>query len=358
MNLEKIIEKITARSSRNLLALLLGATIATSALGKNDPLRKRYDWDDDKNVDWIWTEPKGSLDHYNVYYSVDGGTFNLHGTTKVPSYTVIGEEDRTYSIKVCAVTSAGAEGPFSPEANKVKLDLTNPTTPIIGSCQETRVVDDITFTIGLIKPSSDRNFWTYQKKGGPYTIWTSSYSENESTGFEFVFTPNYPPGEYELMIRSMDKAFRTSEYTTATVTIPPRSSENPEYWGYVDIDKDGMSDFWEVQHFKSLIEPPTGDFDKDGRDNLTEYISSTNPIDPNSYFSAEISYGNEVIHISSEGVPGTMYQFYCSDDLNTWRPLGDPIFPDDYQKIEQTDIDIDIPSAVERYYRIEAIKVE
>jgi hypothetical protein len=45
----------------------------------------------------------------------------------------------------------------------------------------------------------------------------------------------------------------------------------------------GMPDWWQMQYFGNLDQPPDGDYDGDGVDNLDEYLEGTNPTNPASY---------------------------------------------------------------------------
>jgi len=51
-----------------------------------------------------------------------------------------------------------------------------------------------------------------------------------------------------------------------------------------DSDFDGLPDLWEYQHFGSLIQNGTSDYDRDGVDNRKEYLDGTDPIDSTSVF--------------------------------------------------------------------------
>ena len=60
--------------------------------------------------------------------------------------------------------------------------------------------------------------------------------------------------------------------------------------GIVDQDSDGLPDDWEIEHFGGTTGQGSGDdFDNDGIDNRSEWISGTNPSDPNSVFAASVS---------------------------------------------------------------------
>jgi hypothetical protein len=56
----------------------------------------------------------------------------------------------------------------------------------------------------------------------------------------------------------------------------------------VDTDGDGMDDAWEIQYFGTLARDGSGDFDRDGASDLSEFLTGTNPTDPGSFFHVEV----------------------------------------------------------------------
>ncbi len=53
----------------------------------------------------------------------------------------------------------------------------------------------------------------------------------------------------------------------------------------LDSDGNGLPNIWEMKYFGAItLANPTGDADWDGSDNLSEYISGTNPQDAESIF--------------------------------------------------------------------------
>ena len=54
-----------------------------------------------------------------------------------------------------------------------------------------------------------------------------------------------------------------------------------------DSDFDNMPDTWEQDNFGTLTNTATGDWDGDGLDNLSEYISGTQPTNDQSYLQFE-----------------------------------------------------------------------
>lgn len=86
-----------------------------------------------------------------------------------------------------------------------------------------------------------------------------------------------------------------------------------------DRDNDGMPDEWEVQYLGSTNALATADADNDGFDNLSEYISGTNPSDPNSFFgitsfTALPDEGTPFV-VNWTSVEGRVYNVLWSDNL-------------------------------------------
>src|SRR5262249_16852140 len=54
--------------------------------------------------------------------------------------------------------------------------------------------------------------------------------------------------------------------------------------GGLDLDGNGLPDFWERQYFGRIGVDPNDDPDQDGLTNFQEYKAGTNPNDPNSRF--------------------------------------------------------------------------
>ena len=115
---------------RLLFACTLPATFCLLQTGWTQPM-KEIGYDDDSDLDFVWTPPYGIFDHYNVYVSEDGGAYELNGkalseryTVKLDAYAKVGH---WYRIKVAAVTSEDREGPSSPESDPVVYDPLAPS---------------------------------------------------------------------------------------------------------------------------------------------------------------------------------------------------------------------------------------
>ncbi|HXJ62065.1 MAG TPA: hypothetical protein VNU68_35960 [Verrucomicrobiae bacterium] len=76
----------------------------------------------------------------------------------------------------------------------------------------------------------------------------------------------------------------------ATYTIPERGVVQRVNFGVavVDSDGNGLPDAWEIAWFGKTGQNPNADPDHDGRSNLQEWITGTNPLDANEAFSVSI----------------------------------------------------------------------
>ncbi len=75
--------------------------------------------------------------------------------------------------------------------------------------------------------------------------------------------------------------------------------------GFVDSDRDGLSDDWERATFGNLDQDATGDFDGDGRSNLQEFQNGTAADD---YYNGLTPYA--VLQIRSRGASKTKHGFF------------------------------------------------
>lgn len=99
-----------------------------------------------------------------------------------------------------------------------------------------------------------------------------------------------------------------------------------------DADQDGLFDSWELQHFgHTTIASAEADDDGDGKTNLEEFQSGTNPFDQSSWLRissiAEVSEGNWQITVP-ESSSSRIYTLYQSNDLGiseTWTPVSGQI---------------------------------
>ena len=94
----------------------------------------RYTVDDDTQIDFIWREATGNPHHYNVYVSVDEEEYiREKRTTKTNSYTVMGENGRSYRVKVEAEDANGNVGPMSEESDLVICQISTSFTSYLSA---------------------------------------------------------------------------------------------------------------------------------------------------------------------------------------------------------------------------------
>jgi hypothetical protein len=121
--------------------------------------------------------------------------------------------------------------------------------------------------------------------------------------------------------------------TTDTLTIKlagrGRSDQNPilsgftledlgnssEFW---DADGDGLLDDWELMYSGNRTSLGSGDADSDGQSDGAEFAAGTNPLAPQSFFSADLSFESTNFVLQWQSQLGTKYRVLRSDDLSTW----------------------------------------
>ena len=98
-----------------------------------------------------------------------------------------------------------------------------------------------------------------------------------------------------------------------------------------DTDRDGLPDEWELRHFGSLNGPrggPEDDPDEDGRTNLQEYFSGTDPLDRSNVLRiTRVELRGGAIRLRFATVLGKQYRVEKADQLapNRWTILADEI---------------------------------
>ena len=171
------------------------------------------EYDDDVSLGFIWDPPQGTIDHYRVYVSEDGGPFVFATTVTTNAYTITGVNDKTYGVKVSAVSAHGTEGPQSDASNPVICDTVVPTAPSISSSYQ--IVQNNTAVLSLSLGSSDNHLDCYQVYGGDYSQWTDTIEVSS-------FTFGLVNGQHNtLRIRAKDLAGNLSANDTLSVNREP-----------------------------------------------------------------------------------------------------------------------------------------
>ena len=96
-------------------------------------------------------------------------------------------------------------------------------------------------------------------------------------------------------------------------------ARSPFQFLFTGGDGDSLADEWELQYFGNLDQTPTGDFDSDGTDNLTEYRLGLIPNNGSSLFQATRSDNGLIQWPSTTGVTFTVRR---STDLSSWSPVA------------------------------------
>ncbi len=139
--------------------------------------------------------------------------------------------------------------------------------------------------------------------------------EDLETPLATVFGSNfdYPSGTCGVFTNSTTETGRTD----ATFDNYRSSSET-------DVDKDGMTDQWEVENLGDIFWYDDEDFDGDGQTNLEEFLGGSDPADANSLSgSAEIgpldvSVANGELSVGFSAQAGYRYGLEISADLQNW----------------------------------------
>lgn len=129
-----------------------------------------------------------------------------------------------------------------------------------------------------------------------------------------------------------------------------------EQVAFTDDDDDGMDDITEEFYFTNTSRDGTGDFDKDGQSDFDEVQSGTDPTDPKSLLrvkeiAVEADGDPPSYRIEFAAVAGKSYQLrYSADPGAGWTNLGDPIKA---TKILEAFVDNTIPPGTpKRFYQV------
>jgi Tol biopolymer transport system component len=125
--------------------------------------------------------------------------------------------------------------------------------------------------------------------------------------------------------------------------------------GSGDQDRDGLDDDWELAYFNALSRDGYADFDGDGRNDLEEFRSGTDPTNPSSVLRVlELSRAAGLTTVSWNANPGRSYivEFNNTLDATDWSTVvGEVRFAGSIASItDQT-----LFTSAQRFYRIAAL---
>lgn len=165
----------------------------------------------------------------------------------------------------------------------------------------------------------------------PISASASSYEVEVSSGGEVSTTSQTSPQiEVSGLAPSTLIGIRVRYQGTQGVYSDWSESIEVSSWD-ADNNFDGLPDDWQKAHFGddlSVLNKQSisafYDFDSDGASNLSEFLSGTDPTDPDSVLKVSISLVGQDLSVSWNSVPGRIYVLEGSNDLKTWSRIGSP----------------------------------
>ncbi|MDG1702151.1 MAG: S8 family serine peptidase [Opitutae bacterium] len=127
----------------------------------------------------------------------------------------------------------------------------------------------------------------------------------------------------------------------------------------VDTDEDNLPDWWEIEHFNTLVHTNAQDNDNDGYTNQEEFLSKTNPMLPfdTPNFKSQLLLDNLLItdttlEFDFKTYPGYQYQIQSTDSLgNPWQTQA--TYNGDGAPIKSTISDYIPAQQSQTFYRLE-----
>jgi hypothetical protein len=168
--------------------------------------------------------------------------------------------------------------------------------------------------------------------------------------------PGAADGGGESLQRISEKAYGNEPLNWSGAAPTPGAANAPGT-GIVDTDGDGLPDEWELAHG---LDPEsaegddgaTGDPDGDGRTNLEEFRSGTDPGDPDSVLRFEsASVEGEELVLEFNGMPGRSYSVLRRDVVGAggWTKVEDIVMDESAGMVQVRE---SLEPARQRFYRI------
>ena len=113
-----------------------------------------------------------------------------------------------------------------------------------------------------------------------------------------------------------------------------------------------MDDSWENHFFGDLSRDGSGDFDRDGMTDASEFLAATDPLNNLSLFRiTDISRSTDSVTITWDSIEGRVYRVQYTDNLSeaTWMDLGGDISA---PGTSTSTIDNTINGVTQRFYRV------
>jgi hypothetical protein len=149
---------------------------------------------------------------------------------------------------------------------------------------------------------------------------------NRSGSGALTTLTNMPLGDYDIQFNDVpfyQTPVAQSGRLTKTITTWTFTGD----YGFIDANRNGMSDAWEKYYFGAVITNRTQltDTDGDGMSDYAEFMAGTDPTNADSnlrILSAALDpKGKSTVAWSA--VPGRSYRLESSSDFITWTPVSD-----------------------------------
>lgn len=141
---------------------------------------------------------------------------------------------------------------------------------------------------------------------------------------------------------------------TAGITVLDSNPDNYQSYG-----ADGIDDIWQINHFgnpPNANAGPDANPDGDSNDNLLEFLTGFDPMDPSSWFRFQFlgKTGNIATLQLNKVIPGRIYTVQAGEDLSTFAEVI-VTFSVGTQSINHSVQDVSA-SASRKFYRVEVTK--
>ncbi|MDR0792543.1 MAG: T9SS type A sorting domain-containing protein [Chitinophagaceae bacterium] len=152
------------------------------------------------NLSWQGTDGESGVEKYNLYYSMNGGTYNaLLENSNLTSGTFIGEKDSTYSFYSIAIDSVGNKEVKSSFDTKTTVTIIGDTTTTNGDIKIFPNPNNGSFIVQSQRKISDMKL--YDMQGKQIDI---KYTGTDNQ-FRIIAGNHIPAGMYILKIQIEDK---------------------------------------------------------------------------------------------------------------------------------------------------------